>query len=151
MATDANAPEMNVDLALELFSIAGSLNSTVDLDFLLQKIGTAAEQLTESEASSIMLVTDDKKSLFFRIASGEKAKALKTMSLPIGQGIAGWVAQNRKPQMVNDTRKDPVTDDFYEYARLEGRHYRICATFDTDDTQRQDGFAHPAGHTCFNR
>jgi hypothetical protein len=104
---DANAPEMNVDLALELFSIAGSLNSTLDLDFLLQKIGAAAEQLTESEASSIMLVTDDKKSLFFRIASGEKAKALKTMTLPMGQGIAGWVAQNRKPQMVNDTRKDP--------------------------------------------
>ena len=59
--TNANAsgPEMNVDLALELFSIAGSLNSTTDLDFLLQKIGAAAEQLLDSEASAIMLVTDD--------------------------------------------------------------------------------------------
>jgi HD-GYP domain-containing protein (c-di-GMP phosphodiesterase class II) len=104
---DSKAPEMNVDLALELFNIAGSLNSTLDLDFLLQKIGTAAEQLTDSEASSIMLVTDDKKHLFFRIATGEKAKALKTMTLPMGQGIAGWVAQNRQPQLVNDTKKDP--------------------------------------------
>ena len=104
---EAKAPEMNVDLALELFSIAGSLNSTLDLDFLLQKIGAAAEQLTGSEASSIMLVTDDKKHLFFRIASGEKAKALKTMTLPIGQGIAGHVAQSLKPEVVNDTRKDP--------------------------------------------
>ncbi len=103
----ADAPEMNLDLALELFSIAGSLNSTLDLDFLLQKIGAAAEQLTGSQASSIMLVTDDKKHLFFRIASGEKAKALRTMTLPIGQGIAGWVAQNRKPELVNDTRSDP--------------------------------------------
>jgi HD-GYP domain-containing protein (c-di-GMP phosphodiesterase class II) len=100
-------PDMNVDLALELFSIAGSLNSTLDLDFLLQKIGAAAEQLTGSEASAIMLVTDDKKSLFFRIASGEKAKALKTMTLPIGQGIAGWVAKERQPQVVNDTKTDP--------------------------------------------
>ena len=104
---ETNAPEMNVDLALELFTIAGSLNSTLDLDFLLQKIGAAAEKLTDSEASSIMLVTDDKKSLFFRIASGEKAKALKTMTLPLGQGIAGWVAQNRQPDMVNDTSTDP--------------------------------------------
>ena len=103
----AAEPEMDVDLALELFSIAGSLNSTLDLDLLLQKIGAAAEQLTDSEASSIMLVTDDKKHLFFRVASGEKAKALKTMTLPIGQGIAGWVAQNRQPQVVNDTRTDP--------------------------------------------
>lgn len=100
-------PEMNVDLALELFSIAGSLNSTLDLDFLLQKIGAAAEQLLDSEASAIMLVTDDKKHLFFRVASGEKAKALKTMTLPIGQGIAGWVAQHRQSQTVNDTRTDP--------------------------------------------
>ncbi|MEK7390499.1 MAG: GAF domain-containing protein [Elusimicrobiota bacterium] len=104
---NGSGPDMNVDLALELFSIAGSLNSTLDLDSLLQKIGAAAEQLLDSEASAIMLVTDDKKSLFFRVASGEKAKALKTMTLPIGQGIAGWVAQNRKPQMVNDTRSDP--------------------------------------------
>lgn len=103
----ASGPAMNVDLALELFSIAGSLNSTTDLDFLLQKIGAAAEQLLDSEASAIMLVTDDKKSLFFRVASGEKAKALKTMTLPIGQGIAGWVAQNRQPQVVNDTKSDP--------------------------------------------
>jgi len=99
-------PEMNVDLALELFSIAGSLNSTLDLDLLLQKIGAAAEQLTESEASAIMLITDDKKHLFFRVASGAQAKALKTMTLPMGQGIAGWVAQNRQPQTVNDTKSD---------------------------------------------
>src|SRR5438552_1146288 len=98
---------LNVNNALELFSIAGSLNSTLDLDFLLQKIGAAAEKLIDSEASAIMLVTDDKKSLFFKVASGESARALKTMTLPIGQGIAGWVAQNKKPEVVNDTKSDP--------------------------------------------
>ncbi|MDD5656564.1 MAG: GAF domain-containing protein [Elusimicrobia bacterium] len=98
---------MNVGTALELFSIAGSLNSTMDLDYLLQKIGAAAERLLDSEASAIMLVTDDKKHLYFKVASGEQAKALKTMTLPIGQGIGGWVAQHRKPEVVNDCRKDP--------------------------------------------
>ena len=98
---------MDTNTALELFSIAGSLNSTLDLDFLLQKIGAAAEKLLDSEASAIMLVTDDKKSLFFKVASGEKARALKTMTLPIGQGIGGWVAQHRKPEVVNDCQSDP--------------------------------------------
>jgi len=107
MTPRVKSPTMDVDFALELFSIAGSLNSTFDLDFLLQKIGAAAERLTDSEASSIMLVADDKKHLFFRVASGEKAKALKTMTLPIGQGIAGAVAVNRKPEIVPDTKKDP--------------------------------------------
>ncbi len=102
--TDA---KMDVNTALELFSIAGSLNSTIDLDFLLQKIGAAAEHLLDSEASAIMLVTDDRKHLYFKVASGEKAQALKTMTLPIGQGIGGWVALHRKPEVVNDTRTDP--------------------------------------------
>lgn len=101
------AGRMDVNTALELFSIAGSLNSTLDLDFLLQKIGAAAEKLLDSEASAIMLLSDDKKNLFFKVASGEQAKALKTMTLPLGQGIAGFVAQNLKPEVVNDTRSDP--------------------------------------------
>ncbi|TBR24372.1 GAF domain-containing protein [bacterium] len=94
-------------LALELFSIAGSLNSTPDLDFLLEKIGAAAERLLDSEASAIMLVTDDKRALFFKVAGGSAGAKLKTMTLPIGKGIAGWVAQHGKPEVVNDTRTDP--------------------------------------------
>src|SRR5579883_2865201 len=97
----------SADMALELFSIANSLNSTLDLDFLLQKIGAAAEELLDSEASATMLVTDDRKNLFFKVASGEKAKALKTMTLPVGQGIAGWVALHQKPEVVHDTKTDP--------------------------------------------
>ncbi len=103
----AKGPGEEIDLALHLFSIAGALNSTLDLDFLLHKIGAAAEKLTDSEASSIMLVSDDKKSLFFRVASGEKAKALKTMTLPLSQGIAGAVARSLKPEIVNDAAHDP--------------------------------------------
>ena len=98
---------LNASVALDLFSIAGSLNSTLDLDYLLQKIGLAAERLLDSEASSIMLVTDDRKSLYFRVASGSSGGALKKMTLPMGKGIAGWVALNRKPEVVNDTRSDP--------------------------------------------
>lgn len=94
-------------MALELFSIAGSLNSTLDLDYLLQKIGAAAERLLDSEANAIMLVTDDKKGLYFKVASGGAGSVLKKMVLPIGQGIAGWVAQNQKSELVNDTRSDP--------------------------------------------
>ncbi len=92
--------------ALELFSIAGSFNSTMDLDSLLKQIGGEAEKLLDSEASAIMLLTDDRKNLFFRVASGDKARALKTMTLPLSQGIAGWVAANGKTEIVNDVKSD---------------------------------------------
>lgn len=93
--------------AFELLAIAGSLNSTLDLDYLLQKIGLAAERLLDCEASSIMLLDDTKKFLYFKIATGKKGSALKKMTIPIGNGIAGWVAQNRQPLIVNDTKNDP--------------------------------------------
>jgi len=102
------AAELSLDTrtALELFSIAGSFNSSMDLDSLLRQIGSEAEKLLDSEASAIMLLTDDGKNLFFRVASGDKARAIRTMTLPLGQGIAGWVAQNRKMEMVNDVKND---------------------------------------------
>jgi len=96
----------NVD-AFELLAIAGSLNSTLDLDYLLQKIGLAGERLLECEASSIMLLDDTKKFLYFKVATGNKGSALKKMTLPIGKGIAGWVAQNKQSLIVNDTKNDP--------------------------------------------
>ncbi len=101
------APAMDTATALELFSIAGSLNSVLDLDALLVKIQAAAEKLLDSERSSTFLVTDDKKSLYFKVATGENTKALKSMLLPIGKGIAGSVAVSRKPEIVNDCQNDP--------------------------------------------
>ncbi len=98
--------EMDIPTALELFSIAGQINAATDLDFLLEQIGAAAQKILDCEASSIMLVTEDGRSLYFKAASGEKAKAIKTMLLPIGEGIAGRVAQTRAPEVVNDAQSD---------------------------------------------
>jgi len=91
----------------ELFEIARSLSSTLDIDTLLKRIGEASEQLTEAEASSIMLVDEDKENLFFKVTTGEKSNILKKMRVKIGQGIAGTVAQTKEPLIVNDVSKDP--------------------------------------------
>ena len=94
-------------LGAEVFEIAKSLSSAADLDDLLEKIGKAAERLSNSEASSILLLTEDKQNLYFRVASGEGGRAIKTMTLPVGQGIAGSVAQTKKPELINDPKSDP--------------------------------------------
>ena len=105
--TSAQKPALDLKTALGLFSLSGNLNSAVDVDFLLQKIGATAESLLDSEASAIMLLTDDGKNLAFRVVSGETGAVLKTMTVPIGNGISGWVAQNGKPEIVNEAQKDP--------------------------------------------
>jgi len=90
----------------DLFEIARTLSSTLDLDVLLKKIGQAAEKLTDSEASSILLLDDDRKNLYFKAATGEKSNIIRRFTVPVGTGIAGWVAQQWKPVVVNDVSKD---------------------------------------------
>jgi HD-GYP domain-containing protein (c-di-GMP phosphodiesterase class II) len=90
----------------DLFEIARTLSSTLDLDVLLKKIGKAAEKLTDAEASSILLLDDDRKNLYFKTATGEKGHAVKKFTVPVGTGLAGWVAREWKPVIVNDVSKD---------------------------------------------
>lgn len=90
----------------DIFEIARELSSTLDLDALLKRIGAACEKLTKASASSIMLLDEEGKNLYFKTATGEKAGRLATLTLPVGEGIAGWCAKERKSAIVNDVAKD---------------------------------------------
>lgn len=89
-----------------IFEIVKNLSSTLDLDALLKRIGDAAELLTNSEASSIMLVDEDKQHLYFKTAGGEKGSAVKKVKVKIGEGIAGNVVLTRQSEIVNDVSQD---------------------------------------------
>lgn len=91
----------------EIFEIVKSLSSTLDLDVLLKRIGEAAERLTDSEASSIMLIDEDKQHLYFKTAGGEHGALVKKIKVKIGEGIAGTVAVTKKAEIVNDVSLDP--------------------------------------------
>lgn len=91
----------------EIFEIVKSLSSTLDLDVLLKRIGEAAERLTNSEASSIMLIDEDKQHLYFKTAGGEHGAMVKKIKIKIGEGIAGTVAVTKKAEIVNDVSLDP--------------------------------------------
>ncbi|HCJ65896.1 MAG TPA: hypothetical protein DHV62_00865 [Elusimicrobia bacterium] len=90
----------------EFYELARELSGTLDLDTLLKKIGLAAEKLTHAEASSILLLDEDKEHLYFKTAGGEKGGIIKKLKVKIGQGIAGWVAKERKTLVVQDVTKD---------------------------------------------
>lgn len=90
----------------EIFDIAQSLSSTKDVDALLKRIDSTAEKLLDAEASSIMLLDDDKQNLSFKLATGEKGGLVQKMKVKVGQGISGTVAETKKPLLVNDVASD---------------------------------------------
>lgn len=90
----------------EFFEIAKTITSISDVDSVLKKIGSVAEKLTNTMASAIMLLDDDKQNLFFKVASGDKGKILTKLKVPVGEGIAGWVAKNKEPLVIQDVTTD---------------------------------------------
>lgn len=92
--------------AKDMFEIAHDLSSVNDIDLMLKKISSAAEKLTDSETSSVMLLDDRKQYLTFKTAGGDRGELVKTIKIPVGQGIAGWVARNGEPLLVPDVTKD---------------------------------------------
>jgi HD-GYP domain-containing protein (c-di-GMP phosphodiesterase class II) len=90
----------------ELIKVMSQLKETSDVDQTLKLLTESAKKLTNSEEASILLLDDDKKHLYFKVATGEKEGIMKKMKVEIGKGIAGWVAAEKKPLLVNDTSKD---------------------------------------------
>lgn len=63
--------------------------------------------MVEAETGSLLLLDEKTNELVFDIALGEAGKELKTIRLKMGEGIAGWVAKENKPLIVNDPSNDP--------------------------------------------
>ena len=94
-------------LLSEVIKVSKMINSTLDLQSLLESIMDSAKVVLKAEGASLMLIDKKTNELYFNIIAGEKERALKEMRIPMGVGIAGLVAQTRKSQIVNDAQNDP--------------------------------------------
>jgi signal transduction histidine kinase len=88
-----------------LIEVSRSLNSTLSLRPLLDRIIRAAQELTETEACSIMLVDRKSGKLYFEAATN--LSGVRSIVVPMEGTVAGWVAQTGEPLVVPDARKDP--------------------------------------------
>ena len=91
-----------------------SLAETESLDDLFPRLMDLAKEVTGAEACLLLLYR--KESNLLEIVSisddlfGDKADELYSkgsFKLRMGEGIAGWVAQNRKAVMIEDAQRDP--------------------------------------------
>ncbi len=138
-----------------LLVVSRVLTSTLDLPTLLELIVNSAHELTDSEASSILLLDSKSGELYFEAASGG-AESIKRIVVPLDSSIAGWVCRSGAPLLIADTSQD---QRFYKQADaessyttrsilavplkvkdkvigcLEAVNKRIGGTFGTDDTE----------------
>lgn len=103
----SNRLEEEVGTLNRLIQVTTMLNSTLNLQDLLQLIMDSASDLLNAETSSLMLVDEETGELTFDVATGESGQEVVKYRVPPGQGIAGWVVQNAQPVVIDDPRNDP--------------------------------------------
>lgn len=101
---DLEIPQQQLKRLVEL---SVTLNSTLDLDDLLQLITTTAAELLDCEAASILLYDEKKPSLYFAAATGSDPAQLAEIPVPIDNSLAGTIFRTSQPIILNNAEHDP--------------------------------------------
>src|SRR3954471_16615728 len=86
--------------------VAKALTSSLNLDSILQTIMAKVAEYFKPDTWSLLMVDEAADELYFAIAVGDAADALKSVRLHVGEGIAGWVAKNGEALVVPDVYSD---------------------------------------------
>jgi diguanylate cyclase (GGDEF)-like protein len=87
--------------------VAKALTSSLDLDSILQTIMEKMAEHFRPDTWSLLMADDRQNELYFAIAVGAAAEALKDVRLKMGEGIAGWVAKHGEQIILEDAEQDP--------------------------------------------
>ncbi len=117
----------------QLIDAAKSLNSTLDLERLLDVILETALHIVNGERGAVYLLNDDGTEIWTKVATGLDKEERKTIRLPLGKGIAGYVAATGDTINIPDAYLDPRFDPNFD--RLTGYHTQsiLCAPMKNRD------------------
>ena len=90
-----------------LVELSVTLNSTLDLDALLQLITSTATELLECEGASILLYDEKNPRLYFAAATGSDPAQLAEIPVPIENSLAGTIFRTNQHIILNDVEQDP--------------------------------------------
>ncbi len=83
------------------------ITSTLDLDEVLTRILGQISQVLETTAVSLALINEDENTLEYSASTSTGEHSVVGKTLQIGQGVAGWVAQEQQGVIVPDAYADP--------------------------------------------
>lgn len=111
-AGDGARPE-DIELIRELrarlvqVGAAATLGAPTEHATLLELVVRTAMHVLDARAGSLYLVDEEGEELVFEVALGERAGTLRGARIPLGQGIAGYVAATGQPIAIADVQHDP--------------------------------------------
>jgi sigma-B regulation protein RsbU (phosphoserine phosphatase) len=91
----------------ELQRAAQRLLSEKDIMTLLDKTLYYALTVLDAQDGALLVRDEETNELVFVLVQGRVREALPGYRIASNEGIAGWVAENREPVIVNNVRGDP--------------------------------------------
>jgi adenylate cyclase len=83
------------------------LTMQASIDALIERIVTTASSVLNAERASLFLVDRVEGELWSKVATGLERKEIR---IPVGRGVAGWVARECRFVNITDVHKDPRFD-----------------------------------------
>jgi len=94
-----------------LLRILTEVSSSLDLDRALNRTLSLLNEAVGAEQGTIMLLQAEDNLLHYRAGYGYLTDRTETngrqFTLKVGEGLAGWVVQNRESVLANDLNQDP--------------------------------------------
>jgi len=95
-----------------LLRILVEVSSSLDLDRALNRTLSLLNEAISAEQGTIMLVNVEDNTLHYRAGFGYLSEKRddetdRNSVLKVGEGLAGWVVQNREAVLINDLHEDP--------------------------------------------
>lgn len=100
------ASQRQLKISALLNEASRAINSSLDVNDIMQSLLVQMNEFLNAEATSIALVDKPTDELIYQLAEGIGSDQIIGLRLLRGQGISGWVLANGKPVLVPDTSID---------------------------------------------
>lgn len=102
-----------------LLEVADAVNTTLDLNTLLQRVAEMLRRVIDYEIFAILLLTEKTQELHIRFQVGHPPEVAERIRIKVGQGVTGQAVQRREAVLVNDVAAENNFVNFTPGVRSE--------------------------------
>src|SRR5882762_1684889 len=90
-----------------LLEVSAATAETLDLDRIMANVATIVKDVIPYDLFAILLYSEQQRGLSIRYSIGHREEVVRSLIIPLNEGITGTAAATRLPLLVNDVRSDP--------------------------------------------
>ncbi len=106
MTTSIPEPLVSSNFDSYLLEVADAVNTTLDLNTLLQRVAEMLKRFIDYEIFAILLLNDKTQELRIRFQVGHPPEVADRIRIKVGQGVTGQAVARRQAVLVNDVSSE---------------------------------------------